>query len=113
MGGTNGDSENDTLIDAPRDHREPLGDDDVTPAESPGTDVRRFTGDLRELCQGFDRLSPLIDQAQRDDRPFLLKQFAALAGDIERTARELREAMNAQLELELAMRRPTPKDPTP
>jgi len=111
MGGTNGDSKSDTLIDHPRDEREPLGDDDVTPAESPSADVRRFTGDLRELCQGFDRLSPLIDEAQRDDRPFLLRQFADLAGEIERTARELREAMNAQLEIELAMCRPRKERP--
>ncbi len=104
--------EDDTQLDPPRVEREPLGDDDVTPADSAGSDVRRFTSDLRELCKGFDRLSPLIDQAQRDDRPFLLKNFSDLAGEIERTARELREAMNAQLEIEIAMRRPK-KDPPP
>jgi hypothetical protein len=78
--------------------------DDVTPTDNPGSAVRRFTSDLRELCQGFDHLSPLLDEAPRDDRPFLLSQFANLANEIERTARELREAMTAQLELETVFR---------
>lgn len=107
MAGTNGDSD-DTLLDLSL-ARERF--DDVTPADNPGSAVRRFTGDLRELCQGFDRLSPRLDEATRDERPFLLTQFAALAGDIERTARELREAMTAQLELETVFR--PRKDPPP
>jgi hypothetical protein len=87
----------DTIADEPGSG--PLAFDEVTPAGLVAA-VRRFTADEISVCESFIRLAPVLEECPVADRPFFLRQFIALCRARERSARKLRDALTAQLEIE-------------